>query len=305
MPMQDFLRDPFMGEFMKMLVNQQLQEKQVQRWLEKSLTEYEAWGGQQEKLGEAGLSRDITRWLMGLVGKGAEKLPRPGMAGIMRGREAGLELPGLADISPEQYDTAIAPIMEIIGKLGGRAEQSLVPTGEEAEMAARELGAKPTLDWYDKLIPERARKETDLIRWADIRERMGAGERKKKEITLRGKELEFEKGKEASPKALKTRLDKKIKERKSYIEKTLKGAEYYDIQESKPYFISEVMKISDEIKSIREKIGEPVKVPSRYEKIVSKLKSLGCTLQKLVTNTELHADLKTLGYSPWELIEYF
>lgn len=303
MAMKDFLRDPFMGEFMKMLVNRQLQMEQVQRWLEKSLSEYEAWGAQQEKLGQAGLSRDITRWLMDLVGKGAEKLPRPGLAGVMRGREAGLEFPGLPQVSQEQYQTAIAPLLDVIGKLGGRAERSLVPTAEEAEMTARELGAEPTFDWYQELMKERGRKEAEPIRWAELGERLEAGKRKEKEMGLRGRELEFEKGKERSPKELKKRLDTKIKERKSYIEKSLKAAE--EIGRGRPFFLSEVKRLSEEINSIREKINEPIKVPEKYQPIVSKLKSLGATIDRLISDKALQDDIKSLGFSVWELIEYF
>lgn len=303
----------FMAEFVPMLVKQKQEEERVRRWLEKSLKEYEAYGAQQSKLAEQGFQYDVLLQLLKSAAKGTEASDRPGLELLRRLQTMGAaeKYPGLPTITGEQYETTMKPYGDLGAALASAVKEAAYPEEETAIAATRLKGLDFLKEYHDLLEKVTTGKEQMEMRGRELEEKTAGRELAEKELGVRKEELEVEKGKQKgkkTPKELKKELNTKVKERNSFIEKYFKGP-YGSTMEEKikkvqdPFLLAQVERLTEDINKLREQTG--FKIPEKYREIVSYLKSKGCTIERLLKDEALQADIKSLGFSVFRILDYY
>jgi hypothetical protein len=106
----------FSSMLMRMIQQQKYIKESNAAWLTRSLKEYDAYEEMQNRLREAGLSKNIAEAVAKSVIKGAEGMDRPGLESIGRLGQAGIgNVPGVSLPQPTvQREKAIAPTVSSV-----------------------------------------------------------------------------------------------------------------------------------------------------------------------------------------------
>lgn len=153
----------FMSEFMKMFVNQRLQENQVQRWLNKSLQEYNAWEGHQRNVMDVAkqnqIIEDYLRNAFGVTQRFAGQQPNAPSVYNKTAREF---LPsGMQGNLPEIEQPAI-PTEEAqaaMAKLLGSLRTNELPDEATVGNVIGSYGLAPAKDIYTQVAKTKAETE--------------------------------------------------------------------------------------------------------------------------------------------------
>lgn len=312
-----------MGNFaplFRMMIQRKLEEERVRRWLEKSKEEYKAWGEQQRITQERGaqinrkeqlvqfgrvffkdkphaLSQfiDYVNQLFPDQPMGAGFVPENLQEMLTRARGSTTDAimaeqaaepitqETVADlVSSYGYEMPTAGVRSILSERRAKADRLLkertLVSGEERGAAGRALTARG-LDIEEALVPVR-----------------------KEELAIRRDELELKKkGKGKESEAAK-KLDSKIKERWTTIEKFYKPEES-TTTELKEVYEARLESLNKEIHSLKDKAG--VDPDERYDRLAKKLKAQGFKKRDLFENEELKSWMDQNNFTVWVLLEYF
>lgn len=177
----------FMSQLMQILMQQKVRERGYQSWgkvqeelqrsgLARRLEGYTAQEEMQNRLLQAGYSRDVVKMLLATIAKGTEGYGRPGIETIQRIRETGLgETPGIPPEIPGQYEEVTAPYESIMPAIGRRLQEGEYPSREEMAILTRLLGPEKVqefLEQAEKVKAGRAQRKVSAdktaLGWAEL-----------------------------------------------------------------------------------------------------------------------------------------
>lgn len=300
-----------MPRILQYLIQEQLERKRQEGWLQKSLREYEAWGEQQEKLQQSGLKKESLLLLLNVLKKSVEDQDRPALKILEM-------LPQLG-ITPEQYPELGLPTPTV------RYEEAMDPYEEatrmvmesykdlsypEAQAVAKMVMTKGS-EFATELIQDIAKKKGERaergVREKELTEQIEGRKLREKELGVREKELAVEKKGTPKKSTLDTRLESKRKERWAIIEKMFKGDEGRTATQVKNWE-KQALALNEDIKSLKKKLGydKPEKDPdARHAQAAKQLKAEGYTKKDLTTDEDLIAWINENNLNVWILMEYF
>jgi hypothetical protein len=125
--------EKFMSEFIPVLLQMKLEKDRMKGWLEKSLTEYQAYGQQQKELMSEGSKKQVLETILNVLQEGSKGRPYPGtylrkeMTGLLPA-EMTSQLPTLPEAEPVIQDKMTAA-QEAAGRIL-IAQQSNQPVDE-------------------------------------------------------------------------------------------------------------------------------------------------------------------------------
>jgi len=149
----------FMAQIMPMLYRQKMQKGQSEQWLQNALKQYAASEASSKRLGQTRFNQDqIMEVLKSILG-GTEKMVRPGMAGVQRAGEMGINVPGVIPVSKEDYSIASEPSVDALKQIAIALGSGDYPSEEAIGQISSLLGEEVTTDFLDDLLKEKDRKE--------------------------------------------------------------------------------------------------------------------------------------------------
>lgn len=293
-----------MNRVLPYLLEEEMQRKQVQRWLEKQLIEYLAWGQQQQQLQKSGYNYDVLSQILKAVIGGTKGLARPGLEATTRARGLGIPLPqGIRELSPEEITRTLTPYGETMTGLTKGLEPEALPYSEEIITAAtRLLGPKATSEWIDrreKGISERkkaelrereakAQEETTKLGWAELGERK-KGEEKKPDVEKRLNSLREKRWNAIiNLSKLGDKMDEDVIFSEDKQIKTLR---------------SKILSMNNDIKGLKKKLGDDP--DKRHAAAAKQIKQQGYSRKDLFENEQLKSWIEENELSVWVLLEYF
>lgn len=299
MPLDTTDFNKFMSVFMRILMQQKVQQRGYEAWgdvqeqlqrsgLARRLEGYAASEEMQKRLLQAGYSRDVVKMILTSIFRGAEGYGRPGVEALSRIRQIGLgETPGIPPEIPGQYEEIQQPYANLMPALGRRLEAGEYPSREEMAILTRILGAEKVQEFLEQA--EKVRSEKG---------KLAVAERK---VTVEEKKLGLE---EKGEKDLGKLLKEKMKQLKAQQEKLAKPPE--DVSpEQKKLWKSNIEELQQEINEIRKKLGR--KTDEEYRALAADLNRRGLASKAIdiETNRELKQALKAQGYNIARLKRFF
>ena len=249
------------------------QRKIMQIYLNNYLEELKAREAYAERGEARGYDIATKLKLLDSVLKGTEKLDRPGMAGLMRAPELGMDF-GLPEISPEQYGEAIRPYTETMADQAGALEAGKYLPAEKMGVATQLLGSERAMDLLKEIGKTRAGRE--------------AREVTREKTKLGWAELAAKKKGEIPDKELKKTLDKLINRR--------------DKARLDPLEEEEANKLTKQINALYKKLGK--KSEKDYEDLAEELRAKGYTIEKIKETPGMVKDLEKQDFEIWILAGY-
>lgn len=297
MPLELTDFNKFMSELMRILIQEKVRERGYQAWgdvqeelqrsgLARRLEGYTAQEEMQNRLLQAGYSRDVVKMILASVTKGTEGFGRPGVEALERIRQLGLgETPGIPPEVPGQYEEVTAPYAQLLPALARRLQEGEYPSREEMAILTRLLGPEKVQEFLKQA--EKVRSEKGKLKVAQ------------RKVTVEERKLGLE---EKGKKDLGKTLIAKIKLLKATQEKLAKPVE--DVtREQKALWQSNVEELEQEINEIRARLGK--KTDEQYRALAVQLNARGFALADLDKNKELIASLKSRGYNIARLKRFF
>jgi len=283
-----------MDEFIRMLVNQKLQEQQVQRWLNKSLQEYAAWEQHQKNVMEAAKQNQIIEdWLRNAFktlqgyasgqpnapqtysSVGRELLPES-----MRGQIPEVSAPS---VSNEEATGAMAKLLEGL-------ETGQYPSIDELKKVLSSYGLKPAQQTYSQ-IEKSGREKQKLAINTSV---------ELQKLRQRKKELE------AKLKADRDKLKLGWAKLNQQIKKFKKGeATSKDSKELFKNYQSMIKIYDDQIKNLTDQkaalVGSP-EAETMADEIQEKIDSLVKNKERLIRKAERYIQEQEVGTGSKEII---
>ena len=286
-----------------MLVQQKWDKDRVQRWLEKSLKEYEQYAKNQEAAQRRGMQMSVYKSML----KPELFKDQP--------YQAQKYIEYLKRSLPPEY-TGELPMQEGFQDVMGGAEQAAkraiiamqnsMPVSEaDVEALVKAFGYKVPTENIKQILKGQAGKTATSLSVMGLMEKKKSRELGEKTLKQRAAEYEFEKkGKgPKDQKALVSLLEKKRNNRWTIIGK-LEKVDVENISGTKAStLISQLASITKDIKRLKGKLD--VDPDEGYAELAEALKARGFKKEDLMSNADLIKKLKSQNYSPWLLLEYF
>lgn len=298
----------FMSQYVPFLVQQKAEEDRVKRYLEKSLTEYSAWGEQQKALQESGLNKEVALILMKMLAERFKDSDRPVVQMLEMLPETGIQkaYPELRLPTPTVgYEEAITPYQELGKGVLSSYGTMKYPEADVIENFIRLRGSKEANKFMDEIAKMQKEEAERKIREDELEEQRKRTRLGWEELGIRKKEVALEEKGEPKRSALETRLDSKRKERWGIMEKMLRyDVTSYQIKSYRAYIDS----LNEDIKGIKEKLSKDktwLDPDKRYADAAEVLKSGGYTKKDLFESDYVKGWLAENNLVIWLLLEYF
>jgi len=260
----------FLAQMLPYITQQKFQKEmldyQTKAWLEKSLKEYEAYGGIQEKLQRQSQLNAIFGDLSGVISKGVEDSPYPGIEYVKRGQQLGIPMGDIQAPTPEiegdmtaQYQAVALPL--IMARLSNQQ-----PTEEQVSKAIGMFGQDAVYSMIGDFAGDVTKRKEQGLRGREIgvQEQTVPIRRKEAETSAGNLDLESKGGK--SLKEIQAEITKLSNERDTQVQKSTGiGSPFGALTSSQGKVVAaKIAKIDMRLRQIEELTGQKI-LPGQEE----------------------------------------
>ena len=284
------------------LIKDEMQKREVMRWLEKSLKEQAAYGEEQRKTLEAGrqatgkedIAKAILKYFEG------RNVPEAGAPQYLQGM--GLLPEGVT--VPPNVDQQIAEANAALAQLVKYQMAGEIPPQEVVDKVSKFFGEKTLSGAAGEIIKQREGAAERVIRGREVAVQEALVPVRKGELGIRLKELAGQIGDMTAKEARETLAKLGTERRRFQAMVETKMGDYGDVLEEGQ--LNQIKSNIREIKQLEDKINKKslAGADAEYKAIAQDLKAKGYTAADLDTDEKIRGILMERGYNIQELKKY-
>jgi hypothetical protein len=264
----------FMNEYIPMLVNVKNQRDQARMWLENQLKEYEAYGQEQRKTLAQSAINNIYETIAGLTKEQFKDRPAGELSAldylkaVLPPKLTGdINIPAGSQQTQEELNQALINMAQSL-----QLDQNFTP--EQLQVITSRMPVKYPLEMIQELLKGRTAKAEQALRTRGMDIEVEKMPLTKRELELRGQELEVERGKQKGDKtkaALLKDLEEEIKARDAETLKMagvgggLLGMFFEPTEKGVAPYVAMIRKRNERIADLSKKLGQPAPLPSEQD----------------------------------------